>query len=189
MLGCIALISGFISCSDDEAKPNDAEPLAIGDFHQGGVIFYMDGTGQHGLVCAVSDQGTAAEWCDSATEINGADGEAIGTGSQNTLDILAGCTTSGSAADLCMNLTSNGFGDWFLPSKNELNEIYLNKAAINATTAANAGAAFAEETYWSSTELNLGTQKSSAWTQNLGNGIPGTLTKFGTAHVRAVRAF
>ena len=187
MFGCMTLALVFTSCSSD-SEDEITKPLVIGDFHEGGVIFYMDGTGQHGLLCAVSDQSTAAEWCGSVAEINGADGTVIGTGSQNTIDIVAGCTTGGTAADLCINLTLKNYSDWFLPSKDELNEMYLNKASINATATANGGTAFAADTYWCSTELDLGSN-SSALTQNLGNGISGSLTKFGTAYVRAVRAF
>ena len=88
----------------------------IGGFRYGGVIFYIDETGEHGLVCAVTDQSNGAPWGCSGTEITGADETAIGTGKQNTLDILAECTTEGIAAHICDTLTLGGFNDWFLPS-------------------------------------------------------------------------
>ncbi len=175
----------FTSCSNDEEGAN---PLAIGDFHEGGVIFYLDITGQHGLVCAVSDQSTGVEWGCWGTAINGADGIAIGTGAQNTIDIVTGCTTSGIAADLCANLTLNSFSDWFLPSRDELNEMYLNKATIDATATANGGTVLAAPDYWSSSENSI----NSAWSQNFdSNGKQGADGKDrdNQIYVRAVRAF
>lgn len=155
----------------------------IGEFYQGGVVFYLDGSGG-GLICAVSDQ-TSAEWGCSGTEITGADGSAIGTGAQNTIDIIAGCSTVGIAADICANLSLNGYDDWFLPSKDELNEMYKNKSTINTTAGANGGSSFTSAYYWSSTEGG----SYSAWTQNFSNGNQSIINKSNTAYVRAVRAF
>lgn len=182
----VIFVSVFISCSNDE--PKETTPLAIGDIHQGGIIFYLNSTGQHGLVCALNDQSAGAEWCSSVTEISGADGSKIGTGSQNTADIVAGCGTPGSAADLCASLSLNSYDDWFLPSKDELNEMYLNKSVLDAAAQTNGGSSLANDAYWSSTELNVGSV-SSAQIQDFSNVIQGSLTKFGTAHVRAIRAF
>jgi len=157
---------------------------SIGDYHQGGVIFYLDGNGG-GLVCAVSDQSAGAEWGCSGSTISGADGNAIGTGSQNTIDIEAGCTTPGIAADICANLSLNGYSDWFLPSRDELIAMYQNKATINATAIANGGGGFAADYYWSSTEYNT----TGADGFDFGNGYVGVNYKYSTNSVRAVRAF
>ena len=161
--------------------------LAIGDFHEGGVIFYLDGTGEYGLLCAVSDQSANAEWGCPSIAVSGAEGTAIGTGVQNTMDIEAGCATVGTAADVCANLTLNGYSDWFLPSIDELNEMYLNKAAINAMAAANGGSDFDETSrYWSSTQYFASTLANFLY---MGNGFIFTETKDGAYPVRAVRAF
>ncbi len=161
--------------------------LVIGDFHEGGVIFYLDSSGEHGLVCAVSDQSEGAEWGCPLIAVSGAEGTAIGTGAQNTIDIEAGCATIGTAADICANLTLNGHSDWFLPSIDELNEMYLNKAAINAKAAANGGSDFDDTSrYWSSTQYGASTLANFCF---FGNGLIFTQTKERAYPVRAARAF
>jgi hypothetical protein len=158
-------------------------PLAIGDTYQGGIIFYLDGLGG-GLIAAPTDQSSGAEWGCVGTIISGADGIAIGTGAQNTIDIEAGCSTAGTAADLCANLVLSGYTDWFLPSKDELNLMYQNIGQGNALGLGDVGG-FSPDFYWSSTEYGY----DSAWIQVFIFGNHNYFSKDGTYHVRAVRAF
>ena len=111
----------------------------------------------------------------------------IGYCTQNTIDIVDGCSSSETAADICTNLTLNDLSDWFLPSKDELNEMYLNKDKINATAIENGGTAFASapHIYWSSTEDGDFT----AWTQGMDNGFICVSGKHDSDCVRAIRAF
>ena len=183
-----AVGTGAASAASNSVTP--ALPLSIGDSYQGGKIAYILQSGdpgydenvQHGLIAAASDQSTDAEWGCYQTEISGADGTALGTGNQNTIDIEVGCTTPGIAAEICANLTSNGYDDWYLPSKDELNKLYLNRNAIGGFATAVSTAS----NYWTSTELSI----SSAWFQSFYNGLQGeTGGKFNSLRVRAVRAF
>ena len=157
--------------------------LAIGDSYQGGFIFYLDGLGG-GLIAAPTNQSASAQWGCYGTTISGADGIVIGTGNQNTIDIEAGCSTFGTAADTCANLVLSGYTDWFLPSKDELYLMYQNIGPGNALGLGNVGG-FALNYYWSSTEGS----NFLAWGQNFsvvnqnGNG------KVSANYVRAVRAF
>ena len=84
------------------------------------------------------------------------------------------------AARLCneysVTVGSITYGDWYLPSKHELNLLYLQKNVVGG---------FANSVYWSSTENGNG----DAWGQAFSNGYQASYGKDGTYYVRAVRAF
>ncbi len=114
----------------------------------------------------------------------GATATAIGTGKANTATILAKCTTAGIAADVANKYSTTNTvdapgaaGQWFLPSKDELNQMYINRVAI--------GGFLNAADYWSSSE----NRASLAWFQVLGFGSQGSSSKNYTSCVRPVRAF
>ena len=156
--------------------------ICIGCLYQGGIIFWLDGSGG-GLIASPSDQ--IETFWGIPTEISGADEVVIGTGNQNTIDIEVGCITPQTAADICANLSLSGYNDWFLPSKDELNEMYLNIGQGNALGLGNIGG-FANYFYWSSTELD----NYIAWVQYFFNGSKfNFVSKSANCCVRAVRIF
>jgi len=160
--------------------------ISIGDNHAGGIVFYLDVSGNHGMVAASFDQTgeengekmVRFEWGCPTTRIIGADESRVGSGPKNTLEIEKGCETERIAADVCWNLYLNGLDNWFLPSKDELDLIYknLHKKGLGK---------FAEGSYWSSTERST----FAAWSQNFGGGAQNVIDKSNMAYVRAARAF
>ncbi|PCJ64364.1 MAG: hypothetical protein COA58_13500 [Bacteroidetes bacterium] len=155
LISCISQIS----CNDKEEtiEPITMLPFTgdIGDYYQGGTVFYIDSTGIHGLIASVQDLTAKVPWGCYGTVLSAPDGapaEPIGLGLQNTEDILRFCLDNvGTAAEISYNLDYNGYGDWFLPSKQELTQMYNNRVLINATAIANNGKAFENGGYWSST--------------------------------------
>lgn len=167
---------------------------SVGDFAQGGIVFWVDETGEHGLVAAKEDQSTGIRWYAGSYGVTGATGDGVYAGKANTASIIAGHATIGDdgemyAARLCDELEvmegGKTYGDWYLPSKEELNLMYTNRAVIDSVAQANEGSGFASARYWSSTEINL----LNAWIQNFGNGNQDFDNKHLIHRVRAVRAF
>ena len=160
--------------------------LSIGDTHQGGIIFYLDGSGCHGLVAAPSDQSTGIQWYNGSYIDTYAYGNGIGSGEGNSQGIRRwqGTCSSCYASQLCQDLNLGGKTDWYLPSKYELNLMYENIGQGNVLGLGNVGN-FANYDYWSSTEVDYG----NAWRQHFGNGYQYSRSKGSTSNVRAVRAF
>jgi hypothetical protein len=160
--------------------------LSIGDTHQGGIIFYLDGSGCHGLVAAPSDQSTGIQWYNGSYIDTYAYGNGIGSGEGNSQGIRRwqGTCSSCYASQLCQDLNLGGKTDWYLPSKYELNLMYENIGQGNVLGLGNVGN-FANYYYWSSTENdNYG-----AWTQSFFDGYQYNVYKYNADIVRAVRAF
>ena len=113
--------------------------------------------------------------------VSGADGTTIGTGQQNTIDIVAqsGNVAATCAAAYANDYTSGGYSDWFLPSKDELTQMYVNRVAIGG---------FTTSTYWGSSEAEYdGNDRSLALGFNGGSNAIGF--KWAVGYVRPVRAF
>jgi hypothetical protein len=147
----------------------------IGQEYGGGVIFYLNEEGTGGLIAAPTDQASGAQWGCNGTLVGTS--TAVGTGQTNTTSIANGCSQAGIAARICDELVLNGYDDWYLPSKDELNLMYLHKPVIpNLGTCS----------YWSSSEGG----STYVWVHNLFYGFQGYDGKTATwNYLRAIRSF
>ena len=155
----------------------------IGESYGGGIVFYVYDNGKHGLIAAKSDQSTGIRWYGGSNTNTRARADGVGAGLKNTAIIIAnqGAVDGNAfAATLCneYSVTVDGvkYGDWYLPSKYELNLLYLQQSVVGG---------FALNFYWSSTEIG----NSSVWDQYFQVGSQGNANKNGTGYIRAIRAF
>ena len=160
------------------------QDYAIGDIGPGGGKIFItpstagNTTGRYFEVAPVGVQ-VGRTWATyQSTAVSGADGLAIGAGEQNTADIVAqGNVASTSAAVYCSELVSGGQSDWFLPSYNELEQMHINRVALNTS--------FSSGPYWSSSELSA----SEALFWNFDGSLTFDFAKSTAYYVRPVRSF
>lgn len=172
----------------------------------GGIVFYDAGSiqswGRYLEVACAGWQnncdGTSADpqvvWGCNGYSLTGADGTAIGTGQQNTADIVAECSTADIAADLAVDYSNNTLDDWFLPSRDEFNELCKWAFGDTVNEVCNSGdssggflltyGGFSIGDYWSSSEGGDG-----AWIKSFNSGIQYDYYKLFPYYVRPVRAF
>ncbi|MCX6303406.1 MAG: DUF1566 domain-containing protein [Bacteroidetes bacterium] len=155
----------------------------IGESYCGGIVFYVYDSGQHGLIATIADQGTSMRWHGGSFTNTRARADGVGAGLKNTPIIVANqgpVDGNAFAATLCNQYSTAAggvtYGDWYMPSKHELNLLYLQKAVVGG---------FANAIYWSSSEYS----SDYAWDQSFGDGTQAYYGKANPAHVRAVRAF
>jgi hypothetical protein len=152
--------------------------LIIGQPFEGGIIFYLDGSGNHGLVCSDSNVSYSSSLWGCPTTLVGTSAS-VGSGAQNTANIVAqSCAGTYSAARLCYDAITNGYSDWFLPSIGELVLMYNNLSLIGLGN-------FQNGIYWSSSEWSA----SNAYYLNFNNGTQFPYSKVGYCAIRPIRAF
>jgi hypothetical protein len=98
----------------------------------------------------------------------------LGAGARNSKAMLASCETG--AANIASAYNGGGKYDWYLPSTEELNQLYKVRNAIGI---------FASGIYWSSTEVAANYGKAQAFN----SGFVSFTTKKTCAHVHPIRAF
>ena len=149
-----------------------------GKQYGGGLIFYMDTDTGEGMVCAEEDQSTFQYWYNCIFVITGATDQSIGSGPANTATIIDVQGIGTYAARTCDNLVLNGFEDWYLPSKDELFQMFI---VLGMNDLGN----FAAEAYHSSSEDDT----NNAWVCHFSNGAQYASSKLNFHYVRAVRSF
>ncbi len=172
----------------------------------GGMIFYVDLSRPEGsqffeVACdgwVNNCDGVSADfhapWGCETEDIETAAGTAIGTGEDNTAAILSVCHESGIAAEIADQYSNNGFDDWFLASKDELNLMCKWAFGDNVNAVCNNNGSgglsvvhgnFAEDRYWASTE----SYRHNAKRQKFTDGQQGSNIKASDYYLRPIHTF
>lgn len=173
---------------------------SIGEIVQGGMVFYLDATGQHGLVVSLDDLGEPIEWRNSegGDRVTNAKGQGLGSGETNTRLVISEQTIDQQDGDFAAlraanyqvladgktpcpeRLTTKAtcFGGWYLPSVYEL--ILLHRALTQLETNT-----FRYSTYWSSSELNT----TQSYSVDFSSGEPQVQEKSVPSAIRAIHNF
>jgi len=157
----------------------------IGTGGEDGVVFWVDHTGQHGLICANTDihEGTGIEWnLGGSTAICGASSHWDGAG--NTAAIIATFGAGAYAAKICDDYATSATsaGDWYLPAYDEASKLYHARYEVDKALNTNS---FDLTYYWTSTEED----GFNAWHYRFHHGTGHILPKNIIHNVRPIRAF
>jgi len=213
---CIGLTMAFVSAPSKQNVNSEVESNAkalcatgakclVGDIGPGGgTVFYVDsspdGFTEVGAACAphchyleAAPTSGTNKWTDSKypwsrkTSASVNTGSTIGTGLSNTRKIYALDPGPGYAGTEALFYTGpHNLNDWFLPSKDELKQLYLAKATVEGLVGANDAEA---GRYWSSSQY----LDNAAWIQYFVEGVDAGAQDYEYKNyadsVRPVRAF
>jgi len=181
------------------------QKVKMGDFTEGGVVFWVTPDGRHGLVCSIVDMqnGLQLPWSSPARQRSYAKASANGIllgskqdctittpGAINTDLIVAqngpfDPSLNAYAAGACSAYSQGDYQDWYLPTMSELSLIHAMSSMIDEVSLAHGGTALQKNYYWSSEEIN----QIDAWVQAFAFNLPPLGGKNTPCYVRAVRAF
>lgn len=164
----------------------------VGELYGGGVVFWVDRTGQHGLILSMVDLSTSQEWSNVTNGLLGTTNSM--DGKENTSAIIEQSGHTSSAAQLCVNYTNEDYGtgiysDWYLPSVAECTYISYNyydlQKALDRDGNPDTTPLLNKKRYWSSSEHNFQAAQGIIFSNETSrNGY-----KYEMSYVRAIRAF
>lgn len=198
VIGILAAVAvpAFSAVTDKSSATTDnssgQEVYVVGDVGPGGGRVFItpstrgNTTGLYFEAALFADE-VEASWCSSTSTLLSALGTDIGTGQSNTTTADATCTSG--AIQIASDYANNGFSDWFLPSKDELNELCKYAQKPEGQTSCGGGTprtGFSTGLYWSSSEKH----EFSAWFQDFNYGNQFNDEKdFNALYVHPVRSF
>jgi hypothetical protein len=164
----------------------------IGELYGGGVVFWVDDTGQHGLIVSMTDVSSSQRYSNNSSTLIGQTAQSDWDGMTNSNAVVGQAGHTASAAQVCLDYVNADYGtgifsDWYLPSRTEFFDLWNNLKAVSKAfdTDGNPATTPLNWLYWTSTESNA----ENAWTFQWWPGKTYVDSKSNQYQVRAVRAF
>lgn len=160
--------------------------LRLGDEYQGGKIFYLETSGEHGLIGSTADLTYNGDF-GAETRFSWGSETILGTtndnGKENTVLMAANAPSPGYAGYHFKNggYSQNGYSDWYIPSINELEILKENKSYVGGFSTATDW----QVQYWSSSESN----QTKAFILNFNALMGNTNDKTKVFKIRPIRQF
>ena len=185
----------------EQRKQEAGEGGAVGDLYGGGVIYWVDPDDAANFrVVALDQSSSTLKWAANNSYVLGSgaqdqterNGAAVWQIAKQYSDNKTGGASGTFATDFpafsyCYEKTDGGVakGTWYLPSFQELKDLYSAKGSVESVITANEGIAFSAGDYWSATEYSSGS--STAWHVGFSSGYTSYSSKPGSSYVRCVR--
>ena len=184
----LTAILSFFCLTPTGMSQQAGEPsiYAVGDYAQGGVVFYVDASGKHGKVVYLHQMGHI-RWSEVTSTYSYCSAFSPTNGAGNTSAIIQNPDHIVSAASLCAEMAYGGFDDWYLPSIEELSDLYDSRVTVDQTLNSVGGEPLGTHAYWSSLESSSNFEMAYAWKFFDGTSALGSKNGFG--NTRAIRSF
>jgi hypothetical protein len=197
--GSVYYVRAYATNSTGTAYGNEMTftALVLGQFYAGGILSYLLQPGDpgysageaHGLIFMLVEFTQLRQWylpsIYAPLRAVGLETKtALGTGNANTNSIIKHSIAAPlgvwqSAAEFCFYSKWTGYTDWYLPSKDELNKLYINRDKLPYITA------LGRNYYWSSSQYDA----NEVWIQSFVTGVQSHYDKRGTHNTLAIRSF
>ena len=137
----------LLTSSSFTSEPSTSvESHYVGEFFGGGIVFYVDDEGKHGIITTIIDKNTRKQYKSETFILTSAVRDGIAAGKFNTDRLNETIGTESTDDQVGENFRDANLGDWHLPTRYDLIKLYRNRAVIGGYTEFALG--------WKSTEVS-----------------------------------